>query len=528
MDRRTFLATGTAALVVPSGARPARAGRGAGSVASSDRISRHVRRLAQKLSRTPYRPDKQLEGPLAKIGYDQYRDIRFKSDRALWRGDDLGFQVQFFPTSYIYKQPVDVYVVERGRIRPVTASRDLFDWGPLRKTLTPSDTIAFSGFRIHAPLKTGTYFDELIAFQGASYFRGLGRHHGYGLSARGLALNTIGPTPEEFPRFRSFWIERPESPEAITVHALLDGPSITGAYRFRIAPGDATVLDTETALFPRADLDNVGIAPLTSMFWFNATNRETAREFRAAVHDSDGLSVFNGAGERIWRPLLNPSRIQVSDFVDTGPRGFGLIQREREFAGYQDLEADYHNRPSAWVSPQGDWEKGAVELVELPTGSEYFDNIVAYWRPAEPLKKGRRYDYAYELSWCDEVPDMLPRYTVSATRIGRGTQPETTLFAIDFHDGETDDLSGERLVAADHSVTATDTPLDAPPMVSLDASAGTVSSPIVQPNPYAKGLRVSFELDPAEEKVVELRLMLHEDEAPVSEVWTYRWLPTRR
>lgn len=529
MDRRTFLAAGTTALFVPfSGlhaAQPVHATR----AKSTDRVSRHVRTLARKLSRTRYRPAKPLEGPLAEIGYDQYRDIRFKPDRSLWRRDDLGFQVQFFPTAYIYKEPVDIYLVERGRIRPLAATRDLFDWGPLREQLAPSAPVSFSGFRIHAPIKSASYFDELIAFQGASYFRGLGRDHGYGLSARGLALNTTGPTPEEFPRFRSFWIERPDDPETIVIHALLDSPSIAGAYRFRITPGDITVLDTETTFYPRVDLDNVGVAPLTSMFWFNTTNRDVAREFREAVHDSDGLAVFNGAGERLWRPLLNPPTIQVSDFVDDGPRGFGLIQRAREFADYQDLEADYHKRPSAWIEPQGHWSKGSVELIEIPTHSEYFDNVVAYWSPLDPWKKGETYAYDYRLLWCDRAPDAFPRYTVAATRIGQSAQPEKTLFAVDFHDAEMNDIGAKRVVAADHSITATDvSPLEAPPLVNLTASAGTVSNPVVQSNPYAKGVRVSFELDPADEKVVELRLVMQEAERRVSEVWTYRWLPRRR
>jgi glucans biosynthesis protein len=509
------------AMLVPTelrAATPAHTGQ------SSDRISRHVRNLARKLSRTRYRPPTPVEGPLAGIGYDQYRDIRFKPDHALWRRDDLGFQVQFFPTAYIYKEPVDVYMVEDGTITPVRPAREMFDWGPFHDSVGPSDPVSFSGLRIHAPINAPTEFDELIAFQGASYFRGLGRGHGYGLSARGLALDTTGPRPEEFPRFRAFWLERPDAPEAMIVHALLDSPSITGAYRFRILPGDATILETETTLFPRVDLDNVGVAPLTSMFWFDTTNRDVAHEFRDAVHDSDGLAVFNGAGEKLWRPLLNPSRIQVSDFLDTGPRGFGLIQRARRFEDYQDLEANYHKRPSAWVDPLANWGRGSIELIEIPTHSEYFDNIVAYWRPHDPWKKGETYSFAYRLLWCNRVPEVLPRFTVSATRIGNAAQPGRIQFVVDFHDDEMD-ANEKRVVAADTSVTTSDAPpLDVPPTVSLGTTAGTASKPIVQPNPFAKGMRVSFELDPGNEKVIELRLLLQENGRPASEVWTYRWL----
>ncbi len=240
----------------------------------------------------------------------------------------------------------------------------------------------FSGFRLRAPLNRAEHFDEFVVFQGASYFRAVAKGQEYGLSARGLALKTGDARGEEFPFFRTFWIERPR-PEAntVVVHALLDSDSTTGAYRFTIRPGDPTVMDVEMTLYPRVELTHVGLAPLTSMFFFGPNDRVGIDDFRPAVHDSDGLAIWNGRGEWLWRPLINPETLQVSAFVDDNPRGFGLLQRHRAFADYQDLEAHYERRPSLWVETIGEWGSGAVQLVEIPSKSEYHDNVVAFWRP---------------------------------------------------------------------------------------------------------------------------------------------------
>ena len=219
------------------------------------------------------------------MGYDEYRDLRFRPERAIWRGEELGFELQFFPSAYIYRTPVEIFLVENGSIRLLNADRALFDFGPQQGKVPLQAPLSFSGFRVHAPLNRPDYYDELLTFQGSSYFRGLGRNHSYGLSARALALNTDGPEPEEFPLFRSFWIERPKDQNSITVHGLLDSQSITGAYTFVIAPGAQTAMHVDAHLFPRRDLSKVGFAPLTSMFLKDTHDSDGPVDFRPAIHD---------------------------------------------------------------------------------------------------------------------------------------------------------------------------------------------------------------------------------------------------
>jgi glucans biosynthesis protein len=450
------------------------------------------------------------------MGYDEYRDLRFRPERATWRGDGLGFELQFFVAAYIFRAPVEIFIVENGTIRSLAAERELFDFGPQTSRVPLGAPLSFSGFRIHAPLNRSDYYDELLAFQGASYFRGLGRNHGYGLSARAIALNTEGPKQEEFPSFRSFWIERPADRRSITVHGLLDSPSLTGAYTFVIAPGAQTVMDIEAQIFPRRDLSNVGFAPLTSMFLKDTHDSDGPLDFRPAIHDSDGLASRNGRDERLWRPLVNPTELQVSCFEDNSPKGFGLIQRARDFDAYQDLEAHYQNRPSAWVEPRGNWAEGCVQLVEIPTQAEYYDNIVAYWRPQSLLRAGQPHAIGYRLAWCDDVPGWKG-YRVAKTRIGEGARPNTVRFVIDF------DGSPESKPDRVASVGVTDVPLRPLPDAAVSASVGTLGAPLVQSNPESGGLRATFELDPQGQDESELRLALVADGEPMSEVWLFRW-----
>jgi glucans biosynthesis protein len=367
----------------------------------------------------------------------------------------------------------------------------------------------FSGFRILAPINRPDPFDEVVVFQGASYFRATAKGQGYGLSARGLALHTGSQEGEEFPFFRAFWIERPQpAAHAIVVHALLDSVSTTGAYRFTIRLGDSTVMDVEMTLYPRAELKLAGLAPLTSMFAFGPNDRVGIDDFRAAVHDSDGLAIWNGRGEWLWRPLINPATLQISEFVDDSLRGFGLLQRHRAFADYQDLEAQYERRPSLWIEPIGHWGSGAVQLVEIPSKTEYNDNIVAFWRPSQPIPAQSEERRTYRLHWCWTPPTTPPLATTADTRVGAGLQKGTRLFVIDF--------VGERLAGL--------TP-DAPIQMAITTSAGSVAPPVARPNPAIGGWRVSFVLDPAGAEVCDLRGILKQGEDHLSEVWSYRWTP---
>jgi glucans biosynthesis protein len=515
VHRRTFLVgVGALAALKPTAALT----RGTSPVRSqSSAVAQLVRQRAAELSRRDFQPPSAtLPASLAAMGYDEYRDIRFRSERAVWRGEELGFEIQFFVSAYIFPTPVEVFVVEDGRIRQLTADRELFDFGPQTGKVPLGIPLNFSGFRIHAPLNRPDYYDELLAFQGASYFRGLGRGHSYGLSARALALNTEGPEPEEFPTFSSFWIERPRDHRLITVHGLLDSPSLTGAYTFVIAPGTATVMDVDAQIFPRRDLSKVGFAPLTSMFLKDTHDSDGPLDFRPAIHDSDGLATWNGRDERLWRPLVNPPEVQASCFVDNNPKGFGLIQRGRKFSDYEDLEAHYHERPSTWIEPKGDWGNGCLQLVEIPTAVEYFDNIVAAWRPEKTLLAGHAYAVGYRLSWRDDAPNW-GGHRVRKTRIGDGSRPGTVRFVVDFLDLRAPKL--EKLA----SVGTTDVPLRPLPEAVISATHGLIRTPLVQHNPESGGIRATFEFDPQGGKESELRLGLVSNGEPVSEVWVFRW-----
>lgn len=520
MERRTFLATGISALASMrcTGSSHARQ-RFADPGGPDNRTASHVRELARSLAYRRFRPPAETQSAaLSGLDYDAYREIQFRAEKAVWRNADLGFELQLFPAGYIYRSPVDIFLVENRRTRRIEADASLFDFGTRGLDAAAKAHLRFSGFRIHAPLNMRDQYDEFLVFQGASYFRGVGKSQLYGLSARALALNTAGPEAEEFPFFRSFWIERPQTPEAITVHALLDSPSVTGAYTFVIRPGRETLVDTSAVLFPRRALSNVGLAPLTSMFLKNAHDPAGPLDFRPSIHDSDGLSVWNGQDERLWRPLLSPPAFQASYFGDRDPKGFGLIQRERRFEDYQDLEANYERRPSAWVAPKGGWGAGSVELVEIPTEVEYVDNIVAFWRPDAPLPAHRAYSYSYQLAWRDDAPDTA-LMRVHKTRIGAGSALHSVRFVVDF----SHETSRSPAKVADNSAIITDAPLIPVPDIDLSSSAGMLANPVVQPNPHLPGMRVTFELDPRGEKQVELRLTLMTESQRASETWLYRW-----
>jgi glucans biosynthesis protein len=349
-------------------------------------------------------------------------------------------------------------------------------------------------------------WDEFVVFQGASYFRAVSKDNVYGLSARGLALRTASATGEEFPQFTHFWIERPSANAAgVVVHALLESASTTGAYRFAIVPGTETIMDVTLTLFPRVALDSVGIAPLTSMFYFDELSRSRIDDFRDEVHDSDGLQIVTDTGEQLWRPLANPTQLQVSSFTSTAPRAFGLVQRSRRYTDYQDLEARYEQRPSAWIEPIGNWGQGAVTLVEIPTDSETNDNIIAFWRPRGVIPAGKPWQLSYRLRW-NERPRIMPALSrASVSRSGPSHDGKRRLFAIDF-------VGGVRSVE--------DLKLEA------GSSAGKISNMHLQPNPSTRGVRATFELAPGDATVAELRVRLLRGTRPASETWLYRWTGT--
>lgn len=460
---------------------------------------------ARALAAKPY-ADTKIKFPpeLAHLTYDQYRDIRFDPEKSFWRDGNCPFRFDVLHAGFFYKKPVDIYVVEANMQRKVNYRPDLFTFGPSVTRPKDDPDLPFSGLRLRHPINTPDVWDEFCVFQGASYFRAIAKNQLFGLSARGLAIDTAQPSGEEFPRFVAFWLRRPvPDASAVVIEALLDSKRIAGAYRFTIRPGVVTQIDVEMTLIPRADLAHVGIAPLTSMFYFDATDRGRFDDFRPAVHDSDGLLMLTGRGEWLWRPLANPRQLQVSAFIDQAPQGFGLIQRHRKFADYNDLEAHYERRPSVWVEPVGDWGSGNVELVEIPSNKEINDNIVAYWHPAKVLSANTAYSMTYRLHWCNDwpLPGAAVPSAVTATASGLNFDQDKRLFVIDFTGGDlTDDITGKVI-----------------------ASAGAVSNVVAHPNPATGGIRLSFQLDPKGSRLIELRAVLKRGDKLVSQTWLYRW-----
>ncbi len=502
--RRREVLCGGASLLLALGSRSALADDAdQGTPFDNNTVPAMARQLADK----PFKPaDSTLPPELSKLEYSDFQTIRFKPEKALWRDQGTNFTVEFFHRGYLYKDRVDIFQVSDGHVTPVTYNTDLFTWD---KVKPPTTDIGFAGFRLQFPLNRIDYFDEICAFLGASYFRAMARGQGYGLSARGLAIKTADSSGEEFPLFRSFWLEQPApGADAMTIHALLDSQSAAGAFRFVIRPGQETLFDTEVTLYPRVDIAQAGVAPLTSMFFFGPNDRGSIDDWRAAVHDTDGLALRTGHDERIWRPLDNPHDLQISAFTDTNPRGFGLMQRERKFSDYQDLEAVYQKRPSLWVEPRGDWGKGMVQLVEIPSDKEVNDNIVAFWRPQDPLKAKSEFKIAYRLHWCWTEPEPGPFAQAVQTRIGKSWNSDNRQIVIDFAGAALDSWKAET-----------------PPKLDVGTDKGKIVHAVAEPNPDLGGWRVSIELDTQKEKVVEVHARLLDGEKALTETWIGRWTP---
>lgn len=467
-----------------------------------------VLNLARERAKKKYVEEKiDLPRNWQNLSYDQYRDIRFNPDKSFWRGAPHGFSFDLFHSGFYFTSPVDIHIVTGDEQRKINYVPDLFTFGPLVPRPDGQTDLHYAGFRLRYPINSTVYFDEFAVFQGASYFRAIGKDLLYGLSARGLAIDTGQPKGEEFPYFRAFWLKTPQDDStAIVADALLDSPSCTGAYRFTIKPGEDTQMDIEATIFPRRDIDHIGLAPLTSMFLYDPLNRRNAEDYRPAVHDSDGLMMLTGAGEWLWRPLNNPQKLEISVFADNNPRGFGLMQRKRRYEDYLDLEAKYERRPSLWVDFIGDWGAGACELYEIPTDLEINDNVVAFWQPKAKLAAGSSTRFVYRLHWCKQWPAAgeAPKALVNFSGGGLNYNKTKRLYVIEFAGGN---LTGE-----------------VKPEVT--ASAGAISNAVAQPNPETGATRLSFELDVKDIDMSELRAVLKRGAELVSETWLSRWTRT--
>jgi glucans biosynthesis protein len=466
---------------------------------------------ARKLAAQPYRaPGIPAPALVQKLDYETLGRIHYKVEHAL----DGEFPTTFFHLGAYFPKTIQMYTLAAGQAREVLYDARYFDMPADSPARGLPSSSGFAGFHLHESKRRADWkTQDWVAFLGASYFRSIGALNQYGLSARGLAVNTTEPAGEEFPDFREFYLEPPAQPDQpMMIYALLDGPSVCGAYRFACTRGTGVVMDVACTLYLRKDVAQLGIAPLTSMFWYSEYDKPYRVDWRPEVHDSDGLAIEAGNGERIWRPLNNPPHTVTSSFFDRSPRGFGLMQRDRVADHYLD-GVRYENRPSLWVEPRGDWGEGSLQLIEIPTDDEIHDNVVAFWRPSAPAKKGAQLDYAYRLHWLADEP-YPPRSLarVVATRIGRGGEPGKprpkglAKFVVDFE--------GAALEQPGLKVAARITP-----------SRGVISYVFVEPVPASKRLRAQFDLHAEGADPVELRMYLHGADATLSETWACQYLP---
>jgi len=491
---------------------------------------------AQELAKAAYQdPKGQVPDWLTKITYDQWRDVRFRPEYALWRDQHLPFQVQFFHPGFYYNRVVAMNLVDAKGVHPVPFSPSHFDYGHNDFASKVPQNLGYAGFRIHAPIKKTDYYDEVIVFLGASYFRAVGKDQVFGLSARALAIDTAEPSGEEFPYFKEFWLVDPVPPASeptpkagkkaakvkakptaqpvaapvkeMTIYALLDSPSLTGAYRFTVEPGEQTLVNVEGRVFPRQAVQKLGIAPLTSMFFHGEDSTRQFEDFRPEVHDSDGLLLSFDSGEWLWRPLDNPRTLNVTGLHMVRPRGFGLVQRDRDFEHYQDLETHAEQRPSVWITPHGDWGEGRVELVEIPTKSDTNDNIVTFWVPDKPVKPGELVAFAYGTAWYADDLARPPGGRVVATRRDRGTAEAAYRFVVDFAGKDLDALPADTILRGVVSVA------------SKDDAAELLDQQVVK-NTASGGWRLTFQVRP-KKTPVELRAFLDKDGNALTETWSY-------
>ena len=480
-----------------------------------------LKKMAADLAAEPYVPPPSPEPAIVKtMNYDVAKSIKPDPAYALFGNGDGPYPVTFLTVGDLFTKSVRLFAIEADMAREVIFDSSYFSSppdGPLAKL--PSVPSPFAGFELRQAFDKPELREHegWARFIGASYFRGVGEANQFGLSARGLAENTGISNPEEFPDFIRFWIdEGEENADAVDVYALLDGPSVAGAYHFVLHRGYATTMDITCELHLRKPIERLGIAPLTSMFWYSETIKGTATDWRPEIHDSDGLAIWNGKGEHIWRPLNDPNKLNISAFTDENPKGFGLMQRDKNYDHYLDA-VFYEKRPCGWIEPLGDWGKGSVQLVEIPTDNEIYDNVIAMWVPDEPNRAGQVLTFAYRLLWRDTDPFPGDLALCVATRLGAGGiqgAPRSKVlrkFIIEF--------KGENLLKLDEGQV---------PEAVLTASRGTFLNINTEPSPDgARNLwRTQFDLDPqGMVDPVEMRCFLRHDGKPLTETWAYRYIP---
>lgn len=466
---------------------------------------------ARELAGQPFEPRPQGPAWLAEIPSEAQRAIRVRPERAVRLGA-APFQLRPVHLGAYHREPVRIHVVQDATARELLYDPAMFDLGGVEVAEPLGPETGFAGFRIFHPLEPGGAFDELLVFLGASYFRAVARGTRYGVSARGLALETGLGRPEEFPAFTKFWLFESGDPMGpLTICALLESRSVAGACRFVVTPRDTSAMQVDASLFFRADVQQVGIAPVNSMFSFGPNDRAGVDDHRGRVHNSGGLSVYRATGEVLWRPLVNPGELRVGAFGEENPRGFGLLQRDRDLADYRDLDARFDQRPNLWVEPRGAWGKGSVRLIEIPTPDETHDNIVAFWTPEDPVRAGSELRLSYGLTWSLASPLGTGLAPVLSTAVGRGGRP-----------GDPDRPANLRRVAIDFGPGSGQAPGTPAPEVALDCRDAECGPAVLQPNPATGGWRVLFDARTSGGNAAELRCFLTQGGRAISETWLYR------
>jgi glucans biosynthesis protein len=464
----------------------------------------NVLNMARGLAKSPFKaPRSTLPDPFNNLTFEQYTSIRRIPGSAIWGDAHGGFALEPLNRGFIFATPMELNLVEGGQSQRVLYDRNLYDFGKLQLPADLGD-LGFSGVRILSGGSSEGWKDAAI-FQGATFFRSLARGQLYGVSARGLSIRTGDAQGEEFPLFRALWIEQPSpAADALVVHALLDSTSLTGAFRFTLHAGDATIIDTELTLFARVAVDHVGLGSMAGMYLLGGLDHRRSDDVRQNVYDVTGLQILTGAGEWIWRPVANRETLQISAFSDQNPRGFGLLQRNRNFESFGDDDAHWELRPSLWIEPIGDWGDGEVMLLEIPSDSENNDNIIAQWRPKSGIKQGGSVSYAYRQFWCWTPPAHSDGAIVMNSRMGK--VGKRWRFVVEFVSDQ----------FADPQKSAEVSP-------ALDANPGQIVSIHAYPYKDRHSIRVVFDLDPGSETFSEMRLVLKAANKPVSETWLYRW-----
>ncbi|WP_425032653.1 glucan biosynthesis protein [Pelagibius sp.] len=511
VDRRTFLgALGMGGLGVTQLGLPQAlaAGQWDRAMPDSPFSFTELRTRAAQLASQPYEPVPAVALPqnLGELSPADYHAIRFRPEATIWRDEGLPFQMQLFHRGSYFRQAVRINIVDTQGIATIPYSPTLFDYSGSSVSAAPED-LGFAGFRLLHPLNRSDRFDETAVFLGASYFRVLGAGQHFGLSARGLAIDTGLPKKEEFPYFKEFWIEKP-TPDAQTIEifALLDSVSVTGAYHFSLTPGTESQMQVRASVFTRQAVEKLGIAPLTSMFLYGENSMRPIDDLRPEIHDSDGLLMASKSGEWIWRPLTNRSELQISSFQNESPRGFGLLQRDRDSRHYQDLDFRYERRPSAWIEPQGDWGKGIVQLIEIPSDAERYDNIALLWVPERAVEAGQEWPFAYRLRFAKGYRDFPSSGRALATREGAGSEAGRRRFALEFGGGPLAELEDEGAVE-----------------LVVSASDGRILDAQIRRNEATGTWLALFELDPEEREAIELRAFLKDHDHALTETWSYLW-----